>query len=150
MEIKIHRIDDAYQFRATNSLGQSVDTDLTPADGGKGNGVSPLELLVASLGSCSGVDVLSILEKGKQRVDTFEAVVTAERDGGKPISMITALHVRFDLTGEITPQKAARAVKLSIERYCTVTKILEATIAISTTFSVNGVLYDNPDMYLRP
>ncbi|NNE34974.1 MAG: OsmC family protein [Rhodothermales bacterium] len=143
MEINITRLDDAFHFRSTNSKGASVDTDLQPESGGSGDGVSPLELLVASLGCCTGVDVVSILKKGKQQLDDFDVAVTAERDGGKPISMITAIHVKFELTGDIDPAKAARAIKLSAERYCTVTKILEATIAISTSFTVNGVLYDN-------
>ena len=144
MKILIRRIDDAYLFRSYNERGAFVDTDLTAESGGQGLGMSPLELLLAGLGSCSGVDVVSILTKGKQRLDTFEATVTAERDGGKPINMITSMHVLFDLTGDLEPEKVRRAVDLSLDKYCTVAKILGATITISTSFSVNGELYDNP------
>lgn len=143
MEIRIERVDDAFRFRSSNASGNYVETDLTEADGGTGKRMGPLEMLLVGLGSCSGVDVVSILKKGKQRLDTFNAVVTAERDGGKPINMITAMHVRFDLTGDLSPEKVARAVKLAIGSYCTVAKILASSVAISASFSVNGVLYDN-------
>lgn len=143
MEIRIARVDDAYHFRATNANGKTVDTDLTEADGGKASSATPLELMLVGLGSCSGVDVISILEKGKQQVDKFSAVVTAERDGGKPISMITSMHVRFDLTGDLEPGRVARAVNLSLDKYCTVAKILSATMRISASYSINGTEYDN-------
>ena len=46
--------------------------------------------------------------------------------------------------GDLEPEKVRRAVDLSLDKYCTVAKILGATITISTSFSVNGELYDNP------
>lgn len=143
MEIRIARVDDAFHFRATNTRGKTVDTDLSVLEGGKASSVTPLELMLIGLGSCSGVDVVSILEKGKQHVDDFAAVVTAERDGGKPISMITTMHVQFDLAGDLDPDKVARAVNLSLDKYCTVARIMSATIKISASYSVNGTAYDN-------
>lgn len=140
MKITIRRQDDAFHFRSANESGLTVDTD---SSGGEGpaKGVTPLELLLVALGSCSGIDVVDILKKGRQKIETFDATVTADRDGGKPVSMITAMHVRFDLTGDLDSEKVRRAIELSIGKYCTVSKMLSPAADISTSFSINNVVF---------
>lgn len=150
MEMLIERVDEAFHLRATAPSGNTVETDLTVAGGGSNKGVSPLELLLVALGACSGVDVISILEKGRQRVDTFRIQVNADRDGGKPISMITDLYLVFELEGELEPARVRRAVELSLDTYCTVSRVLSATARISATYTVNGTHYDADPVVAKP
>ncbi len=145
MVVSLSQVDDAFHFRGTGPDGQSVEVDVSE-DGVPGAGVSPLQLLPLALGACSGVDVVSILKKGRQPLDGLQIEVSAERDGGKPISRITAMHVHFDISGDVAPAKAERAVRLSLSTYCTVAALLSATVRISASFGLGTDRFDVEDV----
>ena len=145
MKVRLTQVNGAFHFRGFGPGGQSVDTD-SPDDGSTPKGVSPLQLIPIALGSCSAVDVVSILKKGRQPLEALEIEVSAERDGGKPISMITAIHIHFMATGALDPDKVERAVRLAVSRYCTVAALIKATVHISASFSVGADRYDVLDV----
>lgn len=142
MRVRLSQIDGHFHFRGVGPDGQTLDID---GSGGSGAaGVSPLQLIPMALGSCSGVDVVSILEKGRQPLEDLDVEVIAERDGGKPISMITRLHVHFSAKGDLDTAKVERAVRLSLRSYCTVAALLRNSVEISASFSVNGDRFEVP------
>ena len=63
MLIQLERLDDAFNLKATNEQGNSVETDAASAIGGGGKGMRPMEMLLSSLGACSSIDVIDILRK---------------------------------------------------------------------------------------
>lgn len=116
--------------------------DEPPESGGTGQGVSPMQMMIMSMGGCSGIDIAMILEKSRQKVETFEMDLDAERPPntvGQPYSKI---HAHYILTGDIDPGKARRAVRLSITKYCGASKTLEATAEITSSVSVNGERFE--------
>jgi putative redox protein len=97
---------------------------------------TPMELLLIALGSCTGVDVVSILEKKRQRVTDYRAEVTGERRDEFP-KRFEKMHVHHIVTGVLLdPTAVARAIELSEEKYCSVAATLRSTVAITSSFEI--------------
>ncbi len=138
MEIKLKRINEAVHLVAQNEDGNEVHIDGADKIGGEGKGARPMQLLIMGLGGCSSMDLLSILKKQRQHVVDYEVKIKADRDQENTPSLFTDIHVQFILKGEIDEAKARRAVNLSMEKYCSVTKILEKTANITYDIVLNG------------
>jgi len=137
MQIKIKRFDDAYGFEAVNETHNKLIMDANASIGGGNKGFTPMQLLVAGIGGCSSIDIVNILKKQKQEIKGFDITVDAEREQGKEPSLFTTIHVSYHLSGDIDFEKAQRAADLSIEKYCSVAKILEKTAKITYSVKVN-------------
>jgi putative redox protein len=131
MEIQIERLDNAFHLRATNESGNTVETDGSPAIGGSNKGMRPMEMLLSSLGACSSIDVINILNKMHQPLQDIKITLQGEREKDAIPSLFTDIHVKFDLYGDLDVDKAKRAVDMSMEKYCSVTKILEKTAKVT-------------------
>lgn len=142
MRINVKRVDDAFHFVGTNDRGNTVDMDTSLEEGGKGNGAGPMQLLIMGLGGCSGIDIISILRKSRQEVKEFSVDIDSERAIGEIPSLYKSIHAHYTLTGDLDPEKVRRAISLSMEKYCSVSKTLEAHANITFSFTVNGVKYD--------
>ncbi len=141
MRINLHRLDDAFHFVASNEDGNTVHLDVTPEEGGTGQGAGPMQMMIMSLGGCSAIDVISILKKQRQRIETFDVEIDYARAEGEVPSLFTTIHAHYVLTGDLDPAKVRRAVALSLGKYCSVTKIIEKTATITASCSVNGTRY---------
>ena len=128
-------------MEAENEAGWKVRIDSGPAGGGAGRGVRPNELLVMGLAGCSGIDILSILSKQRQELSGFEIELNAERDFDQIPAVLVSIHAHYVMRGEVDPEKARRAIELSLEKYCSVSKVLRKTADITYSFSINGHRY---------
>ncbi len=120
------------RFKATTGSGFDVmiDRDLQ-------QGPRPMELMLAGLGGCTSVDVVGILRKARQDVESCVAEIQAERSDGVP-SVFTEIHVKFVVTGRKLKEAAVeRAVRLSAEQYCSASLMLErGGVKISHSFEI--------------
>ena len=98
--------------------------DSSVENGGKNNGVRPMQMLIMGLGGCSAIDVVMILKKQRQEITDFRIEIEAEREKGKEPSLWEKAHIVFHLSGKIDADKAARAVELSMNKYCSVAETL--------------------------
>ena len=137
MQIKIKRFDSDFGFEAANEAGKTLTMDAGPATGGHGQGFSPMQTVLAAIGGCSGIDLISILKKQKQEIESFEMIVDGEREQGAVPAPFTAIHITYKMTGKIDKEKAQRAADLSIEKYCSVSKMLEKSAKITYEVQVN-------------
>ncbi len=139
MQIKLKRINKDFNLEATNDEGNSVLIDGSKEIGGSGKGMRPMQLVLAALGSCSSIDIISILRKQKQELDSIEIEVNGEREpvGTEGYSLFKTIEVHFVMKGNIDKEKAERAVQLSMEKYCSVAKTLEPTAKISYRITLN-------------
>jgi putative redox protein len=97
---------------------------------------SPLELLLLAVGSCTAADVISILEKKRQRVTDYRVEVTGERRDEHPRAF-TKIYIRHIVYGrDVSEQAVAQAVKLSDEKYCSVAATLRPAAEIVTSFEI--------------
>jgi len=113
--------------------GHSVllDTDHT-----RHSAPTPMELLLVALGSCSGVDVVSILKKKRQDVSAYRVEVRGERRDEHPRSY-KRMAVHHIVTGRnISEQSVAQAIQLSEEKYCSVAATLRPTAEIVSSFEI--------------
>lgn len=136
IKIELDRIGDGFHLEAKNEQGKSVHIDASPEIGGQNNGMRPMQLLLAALGGCSGVDVINILKKQKQELKDFKVTVTGERQEGVVPSLYTAAHIHFRFFGVLDQDKVQKAVSLSVDKYCSVAKTLEKTAKITYSFEI--------------
>ena len=138
MKITLDRINDDYHFQLKNESGHVVDIDNKAEFGGHDLGASPMELVLMGVAGCSAIDVISILKKQRQEITSFKTEVEGIREPvgeAKPFKVITVV---FFLEGKIDEEKAVRAVQLSFEKYCSVSKTLEPTATIKYKVVLNG------------
>lgn len=99
-------------------------------------GPSPMELVLIGTGGCSAWDVVHILERGRQPVEGCSVELDAERAETDP-KVFTRIHMRFIVRGRgLDPEKVARAVRLSAEKYCSASAMLAKTAEITHDFEV--------------
>ena len=138
--MQLHRTQNDYGFTATDSGVNNLSIDIPVEQGGDSKGFRPMQLLLAGLGGCSAVDVVSILKKQKQQIKDFSIDIDGEREKGKEPSLWEEVQITFQLSGEVDPAKAHRAVELSMNKYCSVAETLrKAGAALKWKVVVNGV-----------
>lgn len=124
-------------MEALNEDGARIEMDGSPDIGGENLGFRPMQLLLAAVGGCSSIDILLILNKQKQKVDSFEVEVEGAKEKVEEHSIWKTIVLHFKMKGEIDYDKAERAVKLSLEKYCSVSKTLEPTAKITYKITIN-------------
>jgi putative redox protein len=123
----------------TDSTNNTMQIDIPVDQGGNGKGMRPMQTVLAALCGCSAVDVVSILKKQKQELTGFKILVDGEREHGKEPSVWETVDLVFELTGNVEPNKGFRAVKLSVDKYCSVAEtVRRAGAQINFKVLVNG------------
>lgn len=137
MKISIQRLNDAVHMEAKNEDGVSLQMDGTSEIGGINGGFRPMQMLLAAVGGCSAIDVVGILQKQRQNPDDLKIEVTGDRVKVNEYSEFKTVHIHFILTGShLFEKKVARAIDLSINKYCSVSKMLEKTATVSSSFEI--------------
>lgn len=131
MAIKVevqHRYNMAFEARVNNHK-LVMDADSTV--GGNDEGPRPKPLLLASLGGCTGMDVVSILKKMRIEPEYFNMVIEAEQTEEHP-KVYSSIHITYEFRGNnLDPEKLHKAVELSQERYCGVSAMLKKATDLS-------------------
>ena len=98
--------------------------------GGSEAGASPMELLLIAVGGCTGMDVISILNKMRVRFSDFRVELEAEKADEHP-KVYTVIRIIYHLSGgDIPLEKVEKAVRLSQERYCAVTIMMRQSVRV--------------------
>jgi putative redox protein len=109
---------------------------LLEMDHARNSAPTPMELILVALGSCTGVDVVSILRKKRQAVSAYRVEVRGERRDEHPRSY-KRMEVHHIVTGRnISEQSVAQAIQLSEEKYCSVAATLRPTAEIVSSFEI--------------
>ena len=123
--------DDLFVGITPSKHALALDTDHTRA-----SAPSPVELLLVALGSCTAVDVISILKKKRENVTDYRVEVRGDRRTEHPRSY-TRMEVHHVVTGIGISEKAvAQAIELSETKYCSVAATLRPTAEIVSTFEI--------------
>ena len=122
-------------FVGQTESGHSVVIGTAHGDAPK-PGPSAMELVLMGAGTCSAYDVVSILEKGRQNIDDVFVELEADRAPDPP-KVFTRINLHFIVKGRaVDPAKVARAIELSVEKYCSATAMLEKTATVQHSFEV--------------
>ena len=136
MKIRLKRLNDAVHFESTNEDGLSLQFDGTPEVGGEGKGVRPMEGVLMSLAACSSIDVVDILKKMRQSLTHLEVEVEGKRAEDQVPKVFTDIHLHYILGGDLKEEKVARALELSVTKYCSVIKMLEQTVKVTYDYKI--------------
>ena len=113
------------RFNGVATSGHSIIVD-----GDKATGNSPMELVLIALCGCTGYDVVSILQKKREPFISLEVRAAAERAAGPP-SVYTKIKLIYLVGGKVSRKAVEDAVRLSKEKYCSVSAMLEKTAKIT-------------------
>ncbi len=138
MKIEIERKGDNYHFEAGNESGNIVSMDSSPEAGGADLGMRPMQMLLAALGGCASIDVIAILKKQKKNPVAYRVTVTAERVQNQVPALFESIHLHFVISGGPDEKQLERAIQLSVDKYCSVAKIIEKTAKITFSYEVQA------------
>ncbi len=123
-------------FTAHGEEEFTIPLDAEMAVGGDGRGFKPMELIAIGLAGCTAMDVISILQKKRQKVNKFEVSVDAARSHDHPKVFTNAI-ITFKVTGnEIEESAVLRAIELSATKYCPVHAMLEQAFPINMQYEI--------------
>jgi putative redox protein len=124
IEINVNRKEGDFGFEAVDGGGHIIRMDTSPESGGMNFGSRPMQVLLMGMGGCSAIDIVMILKKQRQTIDSFSMKILGEREVGKEPSLWENVKIMFELTGNIDIDKAERACELSMKKYCSVAETL--------------------------
>jgi putative redox protein len=130
MKIEINRLNDHLLMQAMNEDGQTIIMN------GEDGAMRPMQVLLASLGGCSTIDVVLILKKQREPIEDIKVIINAERYDDRTPKTFKHIHLHYLIKGNVNTEKAKRAVDLSMEKYCSVSMMLKATVEIEYSFEV--------------
>ena len=116
--------------------GFPVQMDADTSFGGTNSGVRPMEVVALGLAGCTGMDVISILQKKRQQVTQFEVRVNAPRSPEYPKVFTSAL-ITYIITGKNVDEAAVlRSIELSITKYCPVQFMLAQVFPMELHYEI--------------
>lgn len=122
------------RFVARSPSGHLVPLD---SDRASNEAPGPMELLLVALGTCTAADVVSILAKKRQKLDSLEVAVSGER-AELPPRVWTNLEIVYKLRGTLEKAAVEHAIRLSEEKYCSVAAMLRKAAPITYRFEIVG------------
>lgn len=130
MKVIINRLNDDMLMEAVNEDGHRALLD------GTNLAIRPMQMVLAALGSCSTIDVISILKKQREPLEDIKIEVEGERYEDKVPKTFKKINIHYKIWGKVDEQKAKRAIDLSMDKYCSVSEMLRSTVEITYTFEI--------------
>ena len=120
------------KFVATSPSGHAITVD---SDRSSNKAPGPMELLLLALGACTATDVVMILEKKRQRLESLEVICSGDRAADPP-TVWTKLEILYRLRGQLDDAAVKHAIQLSEDKYCSVAAMLKKTAALSWRYEI--------------
>lgn len=123
-------------FVGRSDSGHKVSVDTPKEFFGSDSAATPMELLLISLGSCSGCDIVSILKKKQVDIKDFKIFLDASRSSDHP-QVFTTIDIEYVVYGEnINEVHVKRAIELSMNKYCPVSAMLNPSVTIKYSYKI--------------
>lgn len=123
-------------FLSETGSGHVVAMDGAPEGGGRNLAPRPMEMVLAGTGGCTAYDVVLILRKSKQDIRGCEVTLKSERAETDP-KVFTKIHFHFKIIGRNLKQNIVeRAIRLSHEKYCSASIMLQETAELTHSFEI--------------
>lgn len=129
---------DGMKFEGATHSGFTFPLDSKPEPGHEADAAKPMELLLVALAGCTGMDVVSILQKKRQPVTGLE-VVTRGHQASSPPNVYTEIHIEYVVHGEgVEAEAVERSIELSEGKYCSVSAMLGKTAKVTTSYRLES------------
>lgn len=123
---------EGLRFRAANDAGRTILLD----SGKDAIAPNPMEVLLAALGGCAGMDVIAILRKQRQQVTAYAIELVGQRRDEHPRAY-TAIEIVHRVTGRnLSPAAITEAIRLTDTKYCSVYATLAPGVALSSRYEI--------------
>jgi putative redox protein len=120
------------KFVATGPSGHAITID---SDRESNTAAGPMELVLLALGACTATDVVTILEKKRQKLASLEVICSGER-AAEPPTVWIRLEILYRLRGHLDDAAVKHAIQLSEDKYCSVSAMLRKTAALSWRYEI--------------
>ena len=137
MKVEIERVNEKVHLIAKNEQGVIVHMDGSPEIGGEELGARPMQLVLMALGGCTSMNMLSMLKKMREEVKSYKVSVDAERATEHPM-VFTKIHIHYTLEGKLKKENVEKAIALSMDKYCSVTHMLNSTATITHSYEIKN------------
>lgn len=129
------------KFVGTDETGFKIPMDASAIYGGKNEGVRPMELMLMSLGGCTGIEVGHILNKMRVKYDQLDIEVNGNRVEDHP-KVFSDIHVVYRFKGEDIPiQKVNKALQMAEQVYCSAANMMNKVAKITYAIEINDTVY---------
>jgi putative redox protein len=119
----------------TLAIGPSGHAVALDADRESNSAPGPMEMLLVALGACTATDVVTILKKKRQKLESLEIVVSGER-AEHPPKVWVKLELVYKLRGPLDEAAVKQAIELSEDKYCSVAAMLRKTAPITFRYEI--------------
>ena len=120
------------KFVATSPSGHALTVD---SDRASNKAPGPMELVLMALGACTATDVVIVLEKKRQKLESLEVVCSGER-AAEPPTVWTKLEILYRLRGPLDDTAVKHAIQLSEDKYCSVSAMLKKTASVTWRYEI--------------
>lgn len=120
------------KFAAKGPSGHTVVMD---SDRESNQGPGPMEMVLMALGACTATDIVIVLQKKRQKLDSLEVICSGER-AAKPPTVWTKLEIVYRLRGVLDEKAVKHAIELSEEKYCSVAAMLKKTAKVTWRYEI--------------
>ena len=120
------------KFVATSPSGHAIMVD---SDRESNKAPGPMELVLMALGACTATDVVGILEKKRQQLESLEVICSGERAKDAP-TVWTKLEILYRLRGQLDDAAVKHAIQLSEDKYCSVAAMLKKTASLTWRYEI--------------
>jgi putative redox protein len=120
------------KFVATSPSGHALAMD---SDRSSNTGAGPMELLLMALGACTATDIVIIMEKKRQKLESLDVICSGERATDYP-QVWSKLEILFRLRGKLEESAVERAIQLSEEKYCSVAATLKKSADLTWRYEI--------------
>jgi len=120
------------KFVAISPSGHAITID---SDRESNKAPGPMELLLLALGACTATDIVIVLEKKRQKLESLEVICSGER-AAEPPTVWTKLEILYRLRGKLDDAAVKHAIELSDEKYCSVSATLRKTAKLTWKYEI--------------
>lgn len=120
------------KFVSTSPSGHAIVID---SDRTSNKAAGPMDLLLMALGACTATDVVSILKKKRQKLESLEVICSGER-AAEPPKVWIKLEVLYRLRGTLDEAAVKHAIELSEQKYCSVSATLQKTATLTWRYEI--------------
>jgi len=137
MSTTIVRYEGGMAFRGQGASGHDVMMDAADSVGGADCAARPVEVLLCSLGGCTGMDVVALLRKMRTEPTGLRVEIKDERAGDYP-KVITKLHLTYIVEGDVPEENVAKAIDLSLAKYCPIANTLAGVAEVTSEYRIEA------------
>ena len=133
-EVNVKWVDSTFMV-GSDSKGNTVTLGTRKTEDPQWKGMGPSDLLLIAAASCSGYDVVTILEKQKEPMTDMEVKVTGKQLEEAPYRY-TDIHLHYEIAGDVNPDKVKKAIELSQDKYCSVINTFSDKVNVTYDFKI--------------